>query len=112
MNFAAVCVAAVKHVPADAAVTSDAGNFSSFLHRYFPFRQTQMFLASKVGAMGPAVPMAVAAALRRPGKRAVAFVGDGGILMTGNEIATAMRECVAPIIILSDNSTYGTIAAS
>jgi acetolactate synthase-1/2/3 large subunit len=59
--------------------------------------------------MGAAVPMAVAAALRRPGKRAVAFVGDGGILMTGNEIATAMREGVAPVIILSDNAGYGTI---
>ena len=109
VNFAAVCAAMSRHIPADAAVTSDAGNFSSFLHRYFPFRQTQMFLASNVGAMGPAVPMAVAAALRRPGKRAVAFVGDGGILMTGNEIATAMREGVAPVIILSDNSGYGTI---
>ncbi|WP_198370049.1 thiamine pyrophosphate-binding protein [Roseomonas rosulenta] len=109
VNFAAVCAAMVRHIPADAAVTSDAGNFSSFLHRYFPFKQTHMFLASNVGAMGAAVPMAVAAALRRPGKRAVAFVGDGGILMTGNEIATAMREGVAPVIILSDNAGYGTI---
>ena len=109
VNFAAVCAALGRHIPDDAAVTSDAGNFSSFLHRYFPFRQTHMFLASNVGAMGSGVPMAVAAALRRPGKRAVAFVGDGGILMTGNEIATAMREGVAPVIILSDNSGYGTI---
>ena len=109
VNFAAVCAAMTRHIPADAAITSDAGNFSSFLHRYFPFRQSHMFLASNVGAMGAAVPMAVAAALRRPGKRAVAFVGDGGILMTGNEIATAMREGVAPVVILSDNSGYGTI---
>lgn len=109
VNFAAVCAAMARHIPADAAVTSDAGNFSSFLHRYFPFKQTHMFLASNVGAMGAAVPMAVAAALRRPGKRAVAFVGDGGILMTGNEIATAVREGVAPVVILSDNSGYGTI---
>jgi acetolactate synthase-1/2/3 large subunit len=109
VNFAAVCAAMQRHIPADAAVTSDAGNFSSFLHRYFPFRQTHMFLASNVGAMGAAVPMAVAAALRRPGKRAVAFVGDGGILMTGNEIATAVREGVAPVVILSDNNGYGTI---
>ena len=109
VNFAAVCAEAAKVVPADAAITSDAGNFSSFLHRYFPFKQTQMFLASNVGAMGSAVPMAVAAALRRKGKRAVAFVGDGGILMTGNEIATAMREGVNPVIILSDNNCYGTI---
>jgi acetolactate synthase-1/2/3 large subunit len=109
VNFGAVCAAAARHVPRDAAITSDAGNFSSFLHRYFPFRQTQCFLASVVGAMGAAVPMAVAASLRRKGKRAVAFVGDGGILMTGNEIATAVREGVAPVIILSDNSCYGTI---
>lgn len=109
VNFGAVCAALANIVPADAAVTSDAGNFSSFLHRYFPFRQTQVFLASNVGAMGSGVPMAVAAALRRPGKRAVAFVGDGGILMTGNEIATAMREGLNPVIILSDNSCYGTI---
>jgi len=109
VNFGAVCAAMARHIPADAAVTSDAGNFSSFLHRYFPFRQTQMFLSSNVGAMGAAVPMAVAAALRRPGRRAVAFVGDGGILMTGNEIATAIREGVAPVVILSDNAGYGTI---
>ena len=109
VNFGAVCAAMVRHIPNDAAVTADAGNFSSFLHRDFPFRQTHMFLASNVGAMGAAVPMAVAAALRRPGKRAVAFVGDGGILMTGNEIATAVREGVAPVVILSDNSGYGTI---
>jgi acetolactate synthase-1/2/3 large subunit len=109
VNFAAVCAAMARHIPADAAVTSDAGNFSSFLHRYFPFKQSHMFLASNVGAMGAAVPMAVAAALRRPGKRAVAFVGDGGILMTGNEIATAMREGVAPVVILSNNEGYGTI---
>lgn len=109
VNFGAVCAAMARHIPADAAVTSDAGNFASFLHRYFPFKQTHMFLASNVGAMGSGVPMAVAAALRRPGKRAVAFVGDGGILMTGNEIATARREGVAPIIILSDNSHFGTI---
>lgn len=109
VNFGAVCAAMARHIPADAAITSDAGNFSSFLHRYFPFRQTQMFLSSNVGAMGAAVPMAVAAALRRPGRRAVAFVGDGGILMTGNEIATAIREGVAPVVILSDNAGYGTI---
>lgn len=109
VNFGAVCAAMARHIPNDAAVTSDAGNFSSFLHRYFPFRQTHMFLSSNVGAMGAAVPMAVAAALRRKDKRAVAFVGDGGILMTGNEIATAVREGVAPVVILSDNSGYGTI---
>ena len=109
VNFAAVCVEVAKHLAPDAAVSSDAGNFSSFIHRYIGFKPGQNFLSSVVGAMGAGVPMAVAASLRRPGKQAVCFVGDGGVLMSGNEIATAMQYGGAPIIILSDNKRYGTI---
>jgi acetolactate synthase-1/2/3 large subunit len=109
VNFAAVAHAVGQHLAPDAAVTSDAGNFSSFVHRYIGFRPGQVFLASVVGAMGAAVPMAVAAALRRPGRQAVAFVGDGGALMTGNELATARLYGVNLIVIISDNSMYGTI---
>src|SRR5271163_1939901 len=60
-------------------------------------------------AIGIPEPMAVAAALRRPGTQVVAFVGDGGALMTGNEIATARQYGVNPIMIISDNGMYGTI---
>ena len=62
-----------------------------------------------LGAMGSGMPMAVAAALRRPGKQVVAFLGDGGALMMGNEIATACQYGANPIMIISDNSMYGTI---
>jgi len=107
--FGNVMMALNKLLPADAAVTSDAGNFSTFIHRYVWFRQSHMFLASGVGAMGAAVPMAVSAALRRPGKAAVAIVGDGGVLMTGNELATAVQYDAPVKIIISDNAAYGTI---
>ena len=110
VNFAAVVCEVGKHLSADATVTSDAGNFSSFIHRYIGFKPGQMFLSSVVGAMGAGVPMAVAAGLRRVGQQAVAFVGDGGALMTGNEIATALMYGVNPIVVISDNSNYGTIA--
>ena len=109
VNFAAIAVEVGKRLAPDAIVTSDAGNFSSFIHRYIGFRPGQNFLSSVVGAMGAGVPMAVAASIRNPGRQAVAFVGDGGILMSGNEIATAMQYGAAPIIILSDNKRYGTI---
>jgi acetolactate synthase-1/2/3 large subunit len=59
--------------------------------------------------MGSGMPMAVAAGLRRPGTQVVAFVGDGGTLMTGNELATAIQYGVNPIVIIADNSMYGTI---
>ena len=109
VNFAAVVCEIDKHLADDATVTSDAGNFGSFLHRYIGFRQGQVFLSSVVGAMGSGMPMAVAACLRRPNTQVVAFMGDGGALMMGNEIATAVQYGVAPIVVISDNSMYGTI---
>jgi acetolactate synthase I/II/III large subunit len=59
--------------------------------------------------MGFGVPAAVAASLVEPGRMAIAFVGDGGILMTGQELATAMQYGARPKIVLCDNRTYGTI---
>lgn len=109
INFAQIVVEIGKHLAPDAIISSDAGNFSSFIHRYIGFKPGQAFLASVVGAMGAGVPMAVAGALRRPGKQVVAFVGDGGVLMTGNEIATAIMYGATPKIIISDNEMYGTI---
>jgi acetolactate synthase-1/2/3 large subunit len=109
VNFAAIVCEVDKHLAPDATVTTDAGNFGSFVHRYIGFRQGQVFLSSVVGAMGSGMPMAVAAALRRPGTQIVAFVGDGGALMMGNEIATAVQYGGNPIMIISDNRMYGTI---
>ena len=109
INFAQIVCEIGKHLADDAIITSDAGNFGSFVHRYIGFKSTQTFLASVVGAMGAGMPMAVAGGLRRPGKQVVAFVGDGGALMTGNEIATACLYGAAPILVISDNKMYGTI---
>jgi acetolactate synthase I/II/III large subunit len=109
INFAAVVCEIDKHLAPDATVTTDAGNFASYIHRYLGFGQKQVFLSSVVGAMGSGMPMAVAAGLRRPGTQVVAFLGDGGALMTGNEIATALQYGVNPIVIIADNGMYGTI---
>lgn len=109
VNFSAIVCEIDKHLADDATVTSDAGNFGSYIHRYIGFKQTQIFLSSVVGAMGSGMPMAVAAGLRRPGTQVLAFMGDGGALMMGNEIATAIQYGVNPIVIISDNAMYGTI---
>jgi acetolactate synthase-1/2/3 large subunit len=109
VNLAAIVCEVDKHLAPDATVTTDAGNFASHIHRYIGFGQDNVFLSSVVGAMGSGTPMAVAAALRRPGTQVVAFLGDGGTLMTGNELATAFQYGVNPIMIIADNSMYGTI---
>jgi acetolactate synthase-1/2/3 large subunit len=109
VNFSAVIAAVNRHLADDATVTSDAGNFATFVHRYLLMKPGQMFLASVVGAMGSGMPMGVAACLRRPGTQVIAFAGDGGALMTGNELATARQYRVNPVFIVSDNNCYGTI---
>jgi acetolactate synthase-1/2/3 large subunit len=109
VNFADIVCEIETHLADDAIVTSDAGNFSSYMHRYIGFKPGQSLLSSVVGAMGSGMPMAVAAGLRKPGTQVVAFLGDGGTLMTGNELATAVQYGVNPIVIVADNSMYGTI---
>ena len=69
VNFAAIVCEMDKHLAPDAAVTSDAGNFATFIHRYIGFRPGQMFLSSVVGAMGSGMPMAVAARCAGPASR-------------------------------------------
>jgi acetolactate synthase-1/2/3 large subunit len=59
--------------------------------------------------MGFGVPGAVAAGLREPTRTSVVLVGDGGYLMTGNELATAQRYGVPIKIFLADNGAYGSI---
>jgi acetolactate synthase-1/2/3 large subunit len=96
--------------PADTIVTNDAGNFSVFVHRYWRFNCPRSQLAPTSGAMGYAVPAAVAARLADPDRDVLAFAGDGGFLMTGQEIETAVRYGLPFTTVVFRNGMHGTIA--
>ena len=98
-----------ERLPDDAIVTSDAGNFSGWPNRFLQYRRPGRQLGPTSGAMGYGVPAAVAAKIACPERIVVGFVGDGGFMMTGQEIATALAEGAAPIILLFNNAMYGTI---
>jgi len=59
--------------------------------------------------MGYGVPAAVAASITFPERTVVGFMGDGGFMMTGQEIATAMHMGARPILLVFNNGMYGTI---
>lgn len=59
--------------------------------------------------MGLGLPAAVAAGLARPELRPVVIEGDGCFGMTGMELSTAVRYGVPLVVVLLDNSGYGTI---
>jgi acetolactate synthase-1/2/3 large subunit len=109
VDFGAVVAELAARAPRDAIVTTDAGNFSSWVHVLWPWDGTQLAIGSVGGAMGMGVPGAVAACLREPGRTVIAFCGDGGLLMTGNELATAVARGAKPKIVVSNNRSYGTI---
>jgi acetolactate synthase I/II/III large subunit len=96
-------------LPEDAIVTIDAGNFSGWPQRFLDYKRPGRQLGPISGAMGYAVPAAVSASLTYPDRPVVGFVGDGGFLMTGQELATAMRCRSRPIILVFNNNMYGTI---
>ena len=99
-----------EKLPADCTVTNDAGNFATWIHRFLPFRHRQAQAGPAAGAMGFGVPGALGVQLARPGKTVVALVGDGGFLMTGQEMVTAVEQNLPIKVIVCDNSAYGTIA--
>lgn len=104
-------VGALQNVlPADAVLANDAGNFSVFLHRYWRHNHPLTQLAATNGAMGYGVPAAVGAKLAAPERSVVALCGDGGFLMSGQEIETAVRYGAGITVLVFRNGMHGTIA--
>ena len=98
-----------EHLPDDAIVTLDAGNFTLWPQRYRRYRRPGRLLSSINGSMGYGVPAAIAAALTFRQRTVVGCVGDGGMLMTGMELATAAKYGAKPLILVFNNGKYGTI---
>ena len=109
MNTGAVMRELEGLLTPDAICTCDAGNFAGWPQRFINFAAGQRFLGPGNGAMGYGVPAAVGTKIAFPDRMVVACVGDGGFLMTGQEIATAFHHGVAPIVIVFNNQMYGTI---
>ena len=96
-------------LPHDAIVTNGAGNYATWVHRFYRYRGFRTQIAPTSGAMGYGVPAAVAAKAVHPDRVVVAFAGDGCFLMTGQELATAVQYQLNVIFIVVNNNMYGTI---
>jgi acetolactate synthase-1/2/3 large subunit len=96
-------------LPPDAILTNGAGNYATWLHRYYRFRRFGTQLAPTSGSMGFGTPAAVMAKRQCPDRIVVAFAGDGCFLMNGQEFATAVQYDLPIIVVVVDNGMYGTI---
>ena len=112
VDLPAIVATLQRHLPIDAVLTNGAGNFASWVHRYYRHHglakggRTQ--LAPTNGAMGYGVPAGIAAAITT-GRLAFTIAGDGDFLMNGQELATAVQYGAKTIIVLLNNGMFGTI---
>ena len=96
-------------LPADTIFCNGAGNFATWVHRFWPFRAFASQLAPTSGSMGYGLPAGVGAKRLWPGREVLVFAGDGDFLMHGQEFATAVQYELPIIVVLLDNAMYGTI---
>ena len=109
LNFAQAVAQLGEILPDDAIITNGAGNYAAWAHRFLSFKKLGCQLGPTSGAMGYAVPAAVAAKAVHPERTVVCFTGDGDFLMTGQEIATAVQYGLNIIVLVANNGQYGTI---
>ena len=100
-----------ERLPPHAVLTNGAGNFTLWPQRFYVFRRYRTQLGPPGGAMGYALPAAIGAKALNPQAPVVAFTGDGDFLMSGQELATAVRYDLPVIVLVFNNGMYGTIRA-
>ena len=112
IDMPAIVATLQQHLPADAVLTNGAGNFASWVHRFYQHyglaRGCKTQLAPTNGAMGYGVPAGIGAAICT-GRVVFTFAGDGDFLMNGQELATAVQFGAKTIIVLLNNGMFGTI---
>ncbi|MGP1675793.1 MAG: thiamine pyrophosphate-dependent enzyme [Burkholderiales bacterium] len=109
IDFAQVVKAVREQASADAIVCVDAGTFAAPVYRHFGFVPPQRLMSPLSGTMGYGTPAAIAAQLRFPGRQVICMVGDGGFMMTGNEMIAAVERKLPILFILANNASYASI---
>ncbi len=98
-----------EYMPQNTIITIDAGNFSGWIQRFWKYTKAKTQLAPTSGAMGYSIPAAISAKIAKKNSPVIAFCGDGGFMMSSQELATCNQYKIKPIIIIINNKMLGTI---
>jgi acetolactate synthase-1/2/3 large subunit len=97
-------------VPANTIVVTDAGyNERLTIQNWLVHESRTLINPCNFESMGFAIPTAIGAAIAEPNRKVVAIVGDGGLVMSGLEMMTAVREKLNLTVIVLNNNGFGII---
>jgi acetolactate synthase I/II/III large subunit len=109
-EFAAVVDALDAALPADRIVAGDSTKPAYAANHMLPMHVPRSWLMPiGYGCLGCALPMAIGAKLAAPDRPVLALAGDGGVMFTVQELATARDLGLALPIVVYDNRGYGEI---
>ncbi|MBI4294826.1 MAG: acetolactate synthase large subunit [Chloroflexi bacterium] len=94
----------------DDILISDVGAHKLWIARMFPaIKPNTVIISNGFASMGLGVPGAIAAKLAHPERRVVAVCGDGGFMMTSQELETARRLGLSFVVVIWVDGGYGMI---
>lgn len=108
-----------QSMPPDSILVTDSGMHQMMARKYFEVLTPRSFIIpSDFQSMGFGIPASIGAKMANPDKRVVVLLGDGGFIMSGMELITAIKNQIAlTVIVFCDNylglirlghlSTYG-----
>src|SRR5919106_1341884 len=91
-------------------VLVDTGALKMWMARLYPtYKPNTCLVSNGLSTMAFALPGAIAVKLAYPERKVLAASGDGGFLMLGSELATAVREHVPIVVLIWEDQSYGLI---
>ncbi len=101
---------ACRRLGADPRVTVDAGAHMFAATTFWQAeRPGDLLISNGLASMGYALPAAIAAAWHDPARGAVAFTGDGGLLMALGELATAATLALNLTVVVFNDAALSLI---
>ena len=89
---------------------SDVGAHKLWIARMYPCaRPNTCIISNGFASMGIGLPGAIGAKLLYPDRRVLAACGDGGFLMSVQELETAVRAGTGFVTLIFEDSSYGVI---
>lgn len=99
-----------RALPDDGILVNDVTQLAYYTRFGYPVYQPRSWMTVGYQAtLGYALPAALGAKVACPDRAVVSISGDGGVMFTIQELATAVQHNICAVHIVLDNSAYGNV---